>query len=108
MYISTKEFPSAKTLNNHCSQAHPKLNLLCNIPTCTFKTKFEKDLQDHTKDKHKRVVCKVCAKITIGYAQKLHHENSVHGKESHAPAKPWVQQQKNIHKQENKKNPKRS
>ena len=37
---------------------------------------------------------KVCDKITIGYAQKLHHENSVHGKESHAPAKPWVQPKK--------------
>ena len=92
--ICTKEFPSARTLNNHCSQVHPKLNLLCTIPTCTFKTKFEKELQDHTKEKHERNICKVCATITIGNAHKLHHENSIHGKEFSAPAKPWVQPKK--------------
>ena len=85
--ICTKEYPSARTLNNHCSKTHPKQNLLCTIPKCTFKAKLEKDLQDHTIEKHERVTCKVCDKITIGYAQKLHHDNSVHGKESHAAAK---------------------
>ena len=92
--ICTKEYPSARTLNTHCSKTHPKQNLLCTIAKCTFKSKLEKDLQDHTKERHERVKCKTCAIITIGYAQKLHHENSVHGKESHAPAKVWVQPKK--------------
>ena len=96
--ICTKEFPSARTLNNHCSQVYPKLNLLCTIPTCTFKTKFEKELQDHTKEKHERSICKLCGTITIGTAHKLHHENTIHGKEFNPPVKPWVQPKKNSKK----------
>ena len=92
--ICTKEYPSARTLNTHCSKTHPKQNLLCTSVKCTFKTKLETELQDHIKNKHERVECKNCGVITIGYAQKLHHENSVHGKETHAPAKAWIQPKK--------------
>ena len=99
--ICTKEFPTARTLNNHCSSVHPKQNLICNVPTCTFKTKLEQELQDHTKEKHERSICKLCATITIGTAHKLHHENTIHGKEINPPVKnnkPWVQLKKNLNK----------
>ena len=92
--ICTKEYPSIRTLNTHCVKTHPKQNLLCTSTKCTFKTKLEIDLQDHIKTEHERVTCKECGAITIGYAQKLHHENSVHGKETHVPAKVWIQPKK--------------
>ena len=92
--ICTKEYPSIRTLNTHCVKTHPKKNLLCTSPKCTFKTKLEIDLQDHIKTEHEKVTCKECGTITIGYAQKLHHENSVHGKETHIPAKVWIQPKK--------------
>ena len=42
--ICTKEYPSARTLNTHCTKTHPKQNLLYTSAKCTFKTKLETEL----------------------------------------------------------------
>ena len=94
-----QKFPTARTLNNHCSSVHPKLNLVCEDPTCNFKTKLEQEMKDHTKELHERSICKFCRTITVGTAHKQHHENTIHGKEIHPPVnKPWVQPKKNLRK----------
>ena len=66
--ICTKEFSSAKILNNHCSSLHPKLNLVCK------ETRFVQELKDHAKDMHERNVCKDCNTITVGTTHKTNHE----------------------------------
>ena len=77
--ICKKDFTLAKSLNNHSSSLHPKLNLVCKEPMCDFKTKFIQELKDHTKDMHKRNVCKDCNTITVGTAHKTNHEKITHG-----------------------------
>ena len=60
-------------------------------------TKFEQELKDHTKELHERSIFKFCIIVTVGTAHKQHHENTIHGKETHPPVKnnkPWVQPKK--------------
>ena len=106
--ICTKEYPSVNTLNTNCVKTHPKKNLLCPNPKCTFKTKLEGELQNHVKTEHEKVTCKECGIITTGQAQKLEHENTVHKKETVGPTKKWIQPKKNLCKQEGNKTSERS
>ena len=95
--MCTKEFSTAKILNNHCSSLHPKLNLVCKESTCDFKTKSEQELKDHAKDMHERNVCKDCNTITVGTAHKKNHENAIHGTEAQPPVintKKWLRPKK--------------
>ena len=43
------------------------------------------ELKDHTKDMHKRNVCKDCNTITVRTADKKNHENAIHGTEAQPP-----------------------
>ena len=81
-------------MNTHCTKSHPAQNLLCTNAKCTFKTKLETALADHIRTEHARIECKDCGIITIGCAQKLHHENTVHGKETQTHPKVWIQPKK--------------
>ena len=92
--ICTKEYPSVNTLNTHCIKVHPKKNLLCTTPKCTFKTKLEGELQNHIKSEHEKVTCKDCGIITTGQSQILEHENTVHKKAAVEPTKKWIKPKK--------------